>query len=309
MEILAYFLAATVRMATPLLIAALGLSISERSGVMNIGVEGIMLMGSFSGYAAAKILGSFWAGIGVAIIVCIVITSIFAISTITFRAEQIVVGAGLNILCAGLSSFIYRKVFYGTDILKGGITVETFPTIRIPILSDIPVLGPMLFEHNLIVYFGFIMIFVLWYIINKTSLGLKIIAAGEHPKAADSLGINVIRLRYMTTLFSGVMFGIAGAYLSIAQSNAFAENMTAGKGYIAMAVVILGKWRPMYIFAGALLFGGASALQMSIQNLGISIPFNIIMMVPYIATVIAVIAVSKNKIGSPSSLGIPYKKS
>jgi simple sugar transport system permease protein len=220
-----------------------------------------------------------------------------------------VVGAGLNILCAGLSSFIYRKVFYGTDILEGNVTVETFPAIHIPILSDIPVLGPMLFEHNLIVYFGFIMILVLWFIINKTSLGLKIIAVGEHPKATDSLGIDVIRLRYMTTLLSGVMFGIAGAYLSIAQSNAFAENMTAGKGFIAMAVVILGKWRPVHVFAGALLFGGTSALQMSIQNLGISVPFNIIMMVPYIATVIAVIAVSKNKIGAPSSLGIPYEKS
>lgn len=309
MDILAYFLAASVRMATPLLIAALGLSVSERSGVMNIGVEGIMLMGAFSGYAAAKILGSYWAGMGIAIIVCILVTLIFAVSTISFRAEQIVVGAGLNILCAGLSSFIYRKVFYGTDILKGGITVETFPTIHIPVLGDIPVLGPMLFEHNLIVYFGFIMILVLWFISNKTSLGLKITAVGEHPKAADSLGVNVLRLRYMTTLFSGIMFGIAGAYLSIAQSNAFAENMTAGKGFIALAVVILGKWRPAYIFAGALLFGGASALQMSIQNLGISIPFNIIMMVPYIATVVAVIAANRNKVSAPSSLGIPYKKS
>lgn len=309
MEILANFLAATVRMATPLLIAALGLCISERSGIMNIGVEGIMLMGAFSGYAAAKITGSYWAGIGIAIIVCLIITSIFAISTITFRAEQIVVGAGLNVLCAGLSSFIYRKIFYGTDIAKGCITVKTFQTIRIPVLSDIPVLGPMLFEHNIIVYFGFFMVLVLWFVINKTSLGLKLTATGEHPKAADSLGINVVRIRYMATLFSGAMFGIAGAYLSIAQSNAFAENMTAGKGYIAMAVVILGKWRPIFVLAGALLFGGASALQMSIQNLGISIPFNIIMMIPYAVTVIAVIAVSKNKMGAPGSLGVPYKKS
>lgn len=308
MEQLAFFLAATVRMATPLLLAALGMSISERAGIINIGAEGIMLISAFSAYAAAKILGGYWVGMGVALIVSLLMIAIFAITTISFRAEQVVVGAGINILCAGLSSFVYRKVFYGTGILAGGITVKTFPTISIPILSKIPVIGPMLFQHNLIVYFSFVMVVLLWFIINKTSLGLMLIAAGEHPKAADSLGINVIRLRYLATLFSGIMIGIAGAYLSIAQSNAFQENMTSGKGFIALAVVILGKWNPLSILAGALLFGGANALVMSIQNLGISIPNNIIMMIPYIATVLAVIAVSKNKVGAPSALGIPYRK-
>ncbi|MEI7885556.1 MAG: ABC transporter permease [Clostridia bacterium] len=310
MEQLASFLAASMRMAAPLLIAALGLAISERAGMINIGAEGVMLMGAFSAYAGAKLIGSYWAGMGIAIIVSVLMISIFAITTITFRAEQVVVGAGINILCAGLSSVVYRKLFYGgfEGIASTTITVKTFPELPIPGLSQIPVLGPMLFNHNIVVYFGLVMVVVLWFIINKTSLGLKLIAVGEHPKAADSLGIDVIKLRYLATLFSGIMIGIAGAYLSIAQSNAFAENMTSGRGFIAMAVVILGKWSPIGIFAGSLLFGGANSLQMSIQNLGITIPRNFVLMIPYIATVLAVVAVSKNKVGAPSAQGIPYRK-
>ena len=310
MEQLAAFLAASMRMAAPLLIAALGLAISERAGMINIGAEGVMLMGAFSAYAAAKLIGSYWAGLGIAIIVSVLIIAIFAITTITFSAEQVVVGAGINILCAGLSSVIYRKIFYGgfEGVASNTITVETFPVIAIPGLSEIPILGRMLFNHNIIVYFGLVMVALLWFIINKTSLGLKLIAVGEHPKAADSLGIKVIKLRYLATIFSGVMIGIAGAYLSIAQSNAFAENMTSGRGFIAMAVVILGKWNPIGILAGALVFGGANSLQMSIQNLGITIPRNLVLMIPYIVTVLAVIAVSKNKVGAPSAQGVPYRK-
>ena len=310
MEQLAAFLAASMRMAAPLLIAALGLAISERAGMINIGAEGVMLMGAFSAYAATKLIGSYWAGLGIAIIVSVLIIAIFAITTITFSAEQVVVGAGINILCAGLSSVIYRKIFYGgfEGVASNTITVETFPVIAIPGLSEIPILGRMLFNHNIIVYFGLVMVALLWFIINKTSLGLKLIAVGQHPKAADSLGIKVIKLRYLATIFSGVMIGIAGAYLSIAQSNAFAENMTSGRGFIAMAVVILGKWNPIGILAGALVFGGANSLQMSIQNLGITIPRNLVLMIPYIVTVLAVIAVSKNKVGAPSAQGVPYRK-
>ncbi len=308
MDALSYFLAATIRMATPILIAALGLTISERAGIMNIGGEGVMLMGAFSAFAAAKLFDSTWAGLGVAALVGMLVITIFAIATITFKAQQVVVGAGMNILCAGLSSFIFRKIFYGTGILDGGVMVKAFEPMKIPVLGDIPIIGQMFFDHNYIVYFGFIMVFALWFIINKTSLGLKIIAVGEYPKAADSLGVNVIGLRYCAVLFSGMMLGIAGAYLSIAQSNSFAESMTSGKGFIAMAVVILGKWNPISILLGAMLFGGANALQMSIQNTGVSIPNNIILMIPYICTVIAVVAVSKNKVGAPSAMGVPYEK-
>ncbi|MBT9683791.1 ABC transporter permease [Pseudoflavonifractor sp. MCC625] len=309
MEQLSYFLAATVRMATPLLIAALGLSIAERAGMMNIGAEGIMLMGAFAGYAATRLLGSYWYGALIAMIVGVAFTAIFAVLAISCKTQQVVVGAAINMLGAGITSVLYRKMFYQVGNGISGMMVDSFPNVPIPLLSNIPVIGDMLFNHNVLVYIAFLLIGVFWFIIYHTSLGLKITACGEHPKAADSLGINVIRIRYLTTLASGALLGLAGAYLSIAQTNAFGEDMTGGKGFIAMAVVILGKWTPLGITGGSLLFGAANALQMSVQNLGVNVPNNIIMMIPYVATVVAVVAVSKKKVGAPSAQGVPYIKS
>lgn len=306
---LANFLASSVRMAAPLLLASLGLVISERSGMINIGVEGIMLMAAFAGYAGSKIAGGYWYGLIIAILVSMVIISIFAVTTIKYKSQQIIIGAALNMFCAGLSSFLYRLLFYNTGRFDDGIAAASFPRISIPILSEIPILGPVLFDHNILVYFSYLMVFVLWIVINKTSIGLKVIAVGEHPKAAESLGINVIHVRYLATLFSGIMMGIAGAYLSIAQASSFGEDMTSGRGFIAMAVVILGKWSPIGSMFGALFFGAATALQLLFQITGVEIPRNIIMMIPYVATVIAVLAVSRNKVGAPSALGVPYEKS
>lgn len=304
--ILANFLSSSVRMATPLLIAALGLSISERSGVINIGVEGIMLMASFGAYLGAKMVGSYWVGLLVGILFALLTALAFAIPTITYKANQVIVGTAINILSTGLSSFLYRWIFYGTGRLDKGIAAATFPTIEIPVLSKIPVLGKMLFSHNLIVYFGLVMTVILWVIIYKTSLGLKITAVGDHPKAAESVGIDVIKVRYASVLFSGVLMGVAGTFLSIAQSSSFGEGMTAGRGFIAMAVIILGKWNPAGALGGALVFGAASALQMFFQTLGVEVSTNLIMMVPYVATVIAVLLLSRNKVGAPRSLGVPY---
>lgn len=306
--VLGNFLGASVRMGTPLLIAALGLVISERAGLINIGVEGIMLMAAFGAYTGAKLTGSYWLGLLSGIAIAVLTILIFAVTSITLKTKQIIIGAALNMFCAGMSSFMYRWLFWGTGRLDDGIAARTFPTIVLPVLSDIPVLGRMLFSHNFIVYFGFVMVGVLWIVINKTSLGLKIIAVGDHPKAADSLGINVIKIRYWAVIFSGVMMGVAGTFLSIAQSSSFGEDMTAGRGFIAMAVVILGKWSPVGAFGGALIFGAASALQMLFQTMGLDIPRNLIMMVPYIVTVIAVLAVSKQRVGAPRALGVPYEK-
>ncbi len=303
------FLASSVRMAAPLLLASLGLVISERAGLINIGVEGIMLMSAFAAYAGSKIAGGYWYGLMVAMLVSIVIISIFAITTIKYKAQQVIIGAALNMFCAGLSSFLYRLLFYNTGRFDDGIAAASFPRVAIPGLSQIPILGPTLFNHNVLVYFSYIMVIVLWVVMNKTSVGLKIIAAGEHPKAADSLGINVLKVRYLATIFSGIMMGMAGAYLSIAQASSFGEDMTAGRGFIAMAVVILGKWSPIGSMLGALFFGAATALQLLFQITGIEIPRNIIMMIPYIATVVAVLAVSQNKVGAPRALGVPYEKS
>lgn len=296
MDQLSFFLAASMRMAIPLLIAALGLIISERAGIMNIGVEGIMLIGAFAAYTLAKITGSYWLGLVAAMLAGTIMIAIFAISIVTFKAEMVVVGAGMNLLCAGLSAFLYRKVFFNSELMAGGVTVETFPPIKIPLLGDIPLLGNMFFNHNIIVYFGLLMVIVIWVVLYKTSLGTKVIAVGAHPKAATSVGINVNWVQYGAILFSGLMIGAAGAYLSIAQSSAFAEGMTSGKGFIALAVVILGKRKPLGVLGGALIFGAASAIQMTLQNMGVAIPNNIIMMIPYIVTVVVVVIVGKNKL-------------
>lgn len=303
---LSFFLAATVRMATPLLIAALGLVVSERAGLMNIGVEGTMLSGAFAAFAFTLFTGSYWLGLLAGMLAGGLMALIFAVTAIHFKAPQIVLGCAINMLGSGLTAVLFRKLFF--DANTGGTQAATFPTIAIPGLSKIPVIGEMLFSHNIIVYIGFLCVPALWYVMNRTSIGTRIIAVGEHPKAADSLGINVFTTRYLATLFSGLMMGMAGAYLSIAQSNSFNVDMTGGKGYIAMAVVVLGKWRCFGVLGGALLFGGANALQMTLQNMNLGIPNNLILMVPYVVTVLAVIASCKKRAIDASAKGTPYEK-
>ena len=294
---LSSFLAATIRMAIPLLIAALGLVVSERAGLINIGVEGTMLTGAFAAFAVAYYTNNYWLGM---------LTLIFAVASIRFKAPQVVIGCAINMLGSGFTAVLFRKMFF--DAQTGGTQVTPFPPIDIPGLSHIPVLGEVLFQHNIIVYIGFILVPAIWFLMNRTSIGTRIIAVGEHPKAADSLGINVFTTRYAATLFSGLLMGMAGAYLAIAQSNTFQVDMTGGKGYIAMAVVVLGKWKPGGVLLGALIFGGSNALQMTLQNAGLNIPNNLILMVPYIVTVLAVLAACKKKAVDASAKGVAYEK-
>jgi len=308
--ILANFLAASMRMATPLLIAALGLIISERAGLMNISAEGAMLAAAFAAYALTAATGNnVWAGLAAAIAAGTLVAGIFAYTSIHLKVKQVVVGAGINMLCTGMTGFLYRRLFRGEDAIVSSMTVSTFQNYNIPLLSDIPFLNELFFKHTFFTYFAFIMVAVTWVIIKKSSLGIKIISVGENPRAADSLGVNVIGLRYAATLYSGVMFGIAGAYLSIVQGGIFTENMTAGRGFIAMAVVVLGKWHPGGAFLGALLFGASNALQMLLQNSGNNTLGNLILGIPYAATIVAVILVSRSRTAAPSALGTPYIKS
>ncbi|MEL7610370.1 MAG: ABC transporter permease [Bacillota bacterium] len=307
MDQFASFLASTVRMSTPLIIAGVGLVVAERAGIMNIGAEGIMLIGAFAAYAGTFFTGSYWLGLLVAIAASTLTTLIFAVSAITFRAQQAVLGAAMNIFGSGLTSVLFRKYFFYSGSTSG-VVVHSFPTIELPLLSKIPFLGVILFKHNVIVFLAFILTMLMWFVMKRTFLGIKIISVGEHPRAADSLGINVILVRYLSTLFSGAMLGIAGAYLSTAQSNNFGVDMTSGRGFIALAVVILAKWQPLGVLAGAMIFGAATALQIALQNTGIDVPANLIMMIPYIVTVIAVLSVSKRQVIAPSAKGVPYEK-
>ena len=307
MDQLSSFLAATIRMAIPLLIAALGLVVSEKAGLMNIGVEGTMLSGAFAAFAVAYYTNSYWLGMLAGMLAGCFMTLIFAVASIKFRAPQVVIGCAINMLGSGFTAVLFRKLFF--DSQSGGTQVQSFPSLDIPGLSSIPVLGETFFTHNIIVYIGFLLVPAVWFLMNRTSIGTRIIAVGEHPKAADSLGINVFTTRYAATLFSGLLMGMAGAYLAIAQSNTFQVDMTGGKGYIAMAVVVLGKWKAGGVLLGALIFGGANALQMALQNAGLNIPNNLILMVPHIVTVLAVLAACKQMAIDASANGVPYVKS
>ncbi|MBU5434131.1 ABC transporter permease [Pseudoflavonifractor sp. MSJ-37] len=306
MDQLSSFLAATIRMAIPLLIAALGLLVSERSGLMNIGVEGTMLSGAFAAFSVAYYTNNYWLGMLAGMLAGCFMTLVFAVAAIKFRAPQVVIGCAINMLGSGFTAVLFRKMFF--DAQTGGTQVKSFPSLQIPGLSSVPLLGETFFSHNIIVYIGILMVPAIWFLMNRTSIGTRIIAVGEHPKAADSLGINVFVTRYAAALFSGLLMGMAGAYLAIAQSNTFQVDMTGGKGYIAMAVVVLGKWRALGVLAGALIFGGANALQMTLQNAGLNIPNNLILMVPYIVTVLAVLAACKQKAIDASAKGVPYEK-
>lgn len=302
-----FFLTSMVRMAVPLMIAALGLVISERAGLMNIGVEGIMLFGCFFSFFVSYNTGSPVLGLIAGCSAGIISSLLFAYASITLKASQIVVGCAINMLGSGLTAVMFRKYFMEQSV--NGALATSFQTIPIPVLSKIPVLGEALFNHNIIVYASYILVFLVWFVMNKTSIGVKVIAVGELPVAADSVGINVFAVRYFATIFSGFMMGLAGTYLAIAQSNTFQTDMTGGKGFIAMAVVVLGQWSALGVMAGSLIFGAANALQMTIQNSTvIDIQYNLILAIPYIITVLAVIISGRKRIFDGSAKGTPYIK-
>ena len=299
------FLQSAIRFTIPILFVALGETLSEKSGVMNLGVEGIMLVGAFSGFAFTSYTGSNYMGALGAILMGALFGLAFALFCVTLRSNQIIVGTAFNLLCVGATGFLYRRLF--TDLNRESV-VMTFPFIGIPILKDIPIIGPVLFNENILFYFAILCVAIMWFVFYKTSLGLSIIATGEHPKAADSLGINVYLVRYSCIIAGGALAALGGAFLSIAHSNTFIEGMSSGRGFIALAVVILGKWNPLGALAGAFLFGAASSLQLSIQSAGNIIPYDLVLMLPYILTIVAVVLVSKHINVSPTALGIPYEK-
>ncbi len=302
------FFQGSVRYMTPIMLTALGLLIAERSGVINIGIEGTMLVGAFTGFAVASVTGSLWIGMLLAILAGVLVNLIFAYAVISLRAPQVVVGTAINILCLGITGFLFRGLFTGAKVI-GPVSIPTFQKFPIPLLSSIPFLGEIFFNQNIIVYMSLVAVLVIHYVLFRSAVGIKIIAVGEHPRAAESLGISVLKVRYLSVMFSGAMAGLGGAFLTIAHANTFVENMTSGRGFIALAVSIMGRRTPIGVFLGGLLFGGANALQLRIQSLGLEIAYDLILMIPYIFTIIAVTIFSRNQIDAPSSLGVPYEKS
>jgi ABC-type uncharacterized transport system permease subunit len=297
--VLVGILTSGIRLATPYLYAAIGETFGQRSGVLNLGVEGQMLMGAFASFYIAFISGNLWLGLLSAVIVGAAMGLAMAFVSVTLKAEQGISGIGFYLFGLGMSDLLFQKTLGTVE------TVSGFKAIEIPYLSDIPYLGEIFFSQNILVYAAFALVPIATFILNKTTLGLMIRSVGENPEAADSLGVSVARVRYFTCILGGILSGIAGASLSIALLNVFQQNMTYGLGFIAVALVYFGGWRPAGVLIGSLLFSMVSSLQLWVQILQIPIPSDIAIMMPYVLTILALV-VAVQRVRPPSVLAKPF---
>ena len=310
--IIEQILAATIRQATPLLIVALGEIIAQRAGVINIGLEGIMLFSAFIGWLGSLYMQNVavglapWMGILLGALSGMLLAALFATLILWLKTDQVVAGTGINLLAFGLVEVLYRRIFGVTgDALK----VAIFQPIHIPLLSKIPFVGLIFFQHNIFVYAVFLAVPLINFYLFHTHHGLAIQACGEHPKAADTAGIRVHRLQAACVLFGGFMAGLAGGYLSLADVPYFSTEMTAGRGFIALSIVIFGKWHPVKACGAALLFGLGNALPdrlQAIPDLGF-IPYQFFLMLPYVMTLL-VLAGFVGHAKPPAALALPYRR-
>lgn len=304
MDAITSFLAADIRMATPIMIAALGIVFSERAGIVNIGTEGMMLIGTLAGVIGSYYTGSVWLGALIAILITVAFSAIFAFFTVTIKADQTVIGTGMNILAAGLTITVNRAIFGASTSPP---KIDVFNIVPIPLLSDIPIIGQAFFKQSLPVYFAFIFVPIAWFVMYRTNIGLKLRAVGENPRACDTVGINVSKVRWMSILYSGVMAGFAGAYVSMGQMSFFTEGIIAGGGFMALAAVVFGNYTPVGVMIASLVFGASSALQFTLQVLGTGIPDQLMGTLPYVITIVALCMVIR-KSNKPASSAVPYIK-
>lgn len=290
-----------IRLATPYLYAAVGETFAQRSGVLNLGVDGIMLMGAYAAFFVALQTGNLWLGMLTGAAVGLLMGLLMSFVSVTLKAEQGISGIGLYLFGLGLSSLLFKTTIGTVKTIVG------FRPVNVPVLSDIPVLGEIFFRHSLPVYGAFLLVPLAWWVIERTTWGLKIRAVGQQPAAADSLGVSVTRVRYVCVSLGGLLAGLAGASLSIALTNLFQENLTAGQGFIAVALVYFGGWKPVGVLSGALLFSFVNALQLWMQVLGVNIPSDVAVMLPYLLT-IAALAVAVNRVRQPAALTKPFER-
>lgn len=297
-------LQAAVRSGTPILFVCIGEIYAERSGVLNVGLEGLMLVGAIAGFTAGFTAGNPVVGVFAAAVAGALFSLIHAYVTVTLRADQIVSGLTLTILGTGISGFFGKSMI--------GQVGPGFDQVAIPVLSKIPVLGRVLFQQDAMVYLSFVLVPIAWWVLYKTHLGLAIRSVGENPATADSLGVSVTKVRYGCVLFGGAMAGLGGAYLSLAYTTMWIEQMSGGRGWITLALVIFAAWNPGRAMLGAYLFGGADALQLRIQAVGLGIPTYFLMMLPYVLTIVILVLASRSslrrRIGAPAALGLPYAR-
>ncbi len=310
MDFVVNLLAMCVPFSVALLLASIGEMFNQRAGVFNLGCEGVMAMGAFIGMLVPFMIGkggevaNYWNYLGIlaAVMVGALLGLFFGLIVVTFRAPQGIAGIGLQMFGVGTAGTLFRHFVGGTQSVVG------IPNSPVPLLSKIPVVGDIFFNHNLLVYFAFLFVPVAWYILFKTSWGLKVRAVGTYPRAADSMGINVNKTRYQALMLGGALAALAGAYLSLAQAKMFSQSLIAGRGFIAVALVYFGHWHPVQIMGGALLFSLAQTFQAAIQGLGINFPYEFAVMLPYVLVIVVLSFTSRNQMTSPSALGKPFNR-
>jgi ABC-type uncharacterized transport system permease subunit len=302
-DLLSNILFAMVRTGTPLLLVALGELICEKTGVLNLGQEGMMLFGAVIGFIVASSTGNLWLGVLLAMAAGMLLSSLFALVALQFNANQVATGLALTIFGVGLSNFVGAAWV--------GKPLNGFEPVALPWLSQLPLIGRMLFAQDLMVYLSFGLFALVAWVLLKSRLGLIIQAVGENPDAASAMGLPVMRVRSLAVLFGGAMAGLAGAYLSLAYTPMWAENMSAGRGWIALALVVFASWRVWRLLLGAYLFGLASILHLVAQGIGLAIPSSLLAMLPYVATILVLVVLSRDgvrtRLYAPVSLGQPWR--
>ncbi|HAH62450.1 MAG TPA: ABC transporter permease [Treponema sp.] len=297
-------LGAAVRMATPILLGTMGEILTEKAGILNLGIEGIMLMGALTGFLATIATGSLWAGVLAACIVGMIFGLLMSLLTVKLGLSHHVAGLGITLLCTGLAMYIYRLVVGSPTVPP---TVHPFTTVPIPLLSKIPFIGNILFNQYVLTYVAFLSVLFLSFLLNRTSAGLAIRTVGDNPFAADTAGIHVTVVRTLCVTAGAGIMGVAGAFMTLAHQNMFLSEVVGGRGWVCIAMVIFGNWNPYVAALGALGFGLMDGLQLRLQNMGLSLPFDLFLLIPYLMTLIALIIMS-GRSGAPLALLQPYRR-
>lgn len=299
------WLSAALGLAGPVLLAALGETFAERGGVLNVGIEGTMLLGALASFLASYYSGMVWFSLLVAIVVGIIANLFLAWMYVSVRASQVVAGLVFNVLALGIASTVYRRAMSNSAAPE---SIAMFHPLHIPGISNLPLIGPVLFGQSILFYLTLALAFVAHFILFRTNFGLALRASGENPAAADSAGISVYRMRYAGTLISGAAAGMAGGYLVLAQVGLFRETIVSGQGFIALGIVIFGRWNPLKATIAALVFGGCDALQLSLQIFGTHIPPQLLLALPYVVTILAISGLFGGRAIQPAALMTPYVK-
>ena len=302
MDIATQLVLLTLAAGTPLVYAALGELVTEKSGVLNLGVEGMMLVGAVVAFIVAARTGAPWLGVAAGIAAGAALALVFAVVTLTLQANQVASGLALSLFGVGLSAFV------GLDYVS--VVIEPLPPLHVPVLSDLPVVGALLFSWNPLVYLSLALFVAVHWFLFRTRAGLVVRAVGESPQSAHAIGYSVLRIRYLAVLFGGACSGLGGAYLSLVYNPSWAEGITAGRGWIALALVVFATWKPWRVVIGAYLFGGVTLAQFQAQALGVELPSQYLAMLPYVATIVVLALISRDvtaiRRNAPASLGRPF---